>query len=75
MRIKSIIIDNLNVSELSMKEIEGKNISDYINTGLLDTKIYVFEGMLDFYGKYINEQMGKYKGINYENFQKEFKNY
>ena len=73
--INQLFIDNLNGSELSVEEIEGKEISDYIKEGLLDPKKYIIEGMLNFYEKHINEQMGKYKGISYDNFKKEFLNY
>ena len=73
--IKQLFIDNLNGSELSVKQIEDLQISDYINNGLLDPKKYIIEGMMNFYEKHINDQMGKYKGINYDNFKKEFYNF
>ena len=74
--INQLFIDNLNGSLLSFADIEGKNMSDFIeNSNLFDQKKYINEGMLNFYEKHINEQMGKYKGICYDNFKKEFFNF
>ena len=72
--INQLFIDNINGTELSIKEIEGKNIDDFISKGYLDSKNLIIEGILKFYGENNNEQIGKCKGIDTNNFIKEFKN-
>ena len=71
--LNQIFIDNVNGTELSIKDIEGKNITDLIGKKLMDPKKIIVEGMLNFYGEYKNEQIGKCKGIDYNNFTSEFK--
>ncbi len=73
--INQLFIDNINGAELSIKDIEGKNIEDYINKGYLDPKKLILEEMFKFYGEKKDEQMGKYKGIDTNNFIQEFKNF
>ena len=73
--INQLFIDNINGTELSIKDIEGKNISDYINKKYLDPKNLIIEGMLKFYGENINEQIGNCKGIDKNNVIKELKDY
>ena len=72
--INQLFIDNINGSKLSIKEIEGKNIYE-IGNGLLDLNKNIIDGMLNFYRNHINERMGKYKGISYNNFIIEFENF
>ncbi len=73
--INQLFIDNINGVELTIKDIEGKNIEDYIQKGCLNPTKLILEGMFIFYGENKNEQMGKHKGIDTNNFIEEFKNF
>ena len=72
--IKQLFIDNINGTELTLKDIEGRNVGD-LTRKFLDPKKIIVEGMLKFYGENQNEQIGKCKGIDFNNFIKEFKSY
>ena len=61
-------IDNIDGTKLSIKDIEGKIIDDYINNGYLNPKKLISEGMKDFFGENNNEKIGKCKGISTTNF-------
>ena len=71
--MNQIFIDNINGTELSIKDIEGKNITDLIAKKLMDPKQIIVDGMLNFYGENKNEQIGRCKGIDSYNFVSEFK--
>ena len=71
--MNQLFIDNINGTELSIKDIEGKNITDLIAKKLMDPKQIIVDGMLNFYGENKNEQIGRCKGIDNYNFVSEFK--
>ena len=75
--IKQLFIDDINRSNISIKDIEGKHLNDYFNNNkcLLDAKKNIVESIYKFYGKYMNDQIGNYKGINHNNFLKEIRNF
>ena len=73
--INQIFIDNINGTELTIKDIDGKNINDLISKKLMDPYKIIVEGMLNFYGGNKNEFIGKCKGIDSNNFISEFKIY
>ena len=73
--MNQIFIDNINGTALTIKDIDGKNINDLISKNLMDPNKIIVEGMLNFYGGNKNEQIGKCKGIDSNNFIIEFKQF
>ena len=71
--MNQIFIDNINGTELSIKDIDGKNINDLIGKNLMNPNKIIVDGMLNFYGENKNVQIGKCKGIDNNNFISEFK--
>ena len=73
--VNQLFIDNIDGTELSINDIEEKNIDDYINNKYLNSKKLIIEGMIEFYGENNNEQIGTAKGINSTNFMEKFMNF
>ena len=71
--MNQLFIDNINGTELTIKDIEGKNIADLIDKKLIDSKKIILEGMLNFYGNKKNERIGNCKGIDNNNLISELK--
>ena len=71
--MNQIFIDNINGTELTLKDIDGKNINELIEKNFMDPNKIIVEGMLNFFAENKNEQIGKYKGINNITFLSQFK--
>ena len=72
--IKQLFIDDINGVDLSIKNIEKQNIFDFIKKVNLDLKKLIVEEILNFYRENKCEEIGKCKGIDKNNFIKEFEN-
>ena len=73
--IKQLFIDNLNGVMLLTKNIEKKNINDFLNLEILNINQIIINVMKDFYGENIFKIKGKYKNIDKNNFMVEFSNF
>ena len=72
--INQLFIDNLNGIKLPMKDLYGKNIEYFMSKEYLDINKIIIESMVEFYRENIfDQEIGKYKGIDINNFIKEFK--
>ena len=72
--INQLFIDNINGGELSIKDAKKINIHDFINKNE-NYKNLIIETLLNFLKENKNEQLGKYKGIDTNNYIQEFKNF
>ena len=70
--INQIFIDNINGAELSIKEVKNINIQDYI---IKNQKKLFVEEIINFFKENQNHILGRYKGIDSNNFIKEFKSF
>ena len=72
-KINQLFIDNINGAEYSIKDLQKININDFINK---DPKKIIIEEMLNFYRENKGgQELGKYKGIDTDNFIEEFKSF
>ena len=67
--INQLFIDNINGGEFPIKDVKNTNIRDFINIG---PKRLIEEVILKFFRENKTEQLGRCKGIDINNFIKEF---
>ena len=70
-KINQLFIDNINGTEYSIKDKEKININNYMK----EPRKLILEEMLKFYLEYKTEHIGNYKGIDTNNFIREFKRF
>ena len=73
--MNQLFIDNINGAELLINEIKNKNINDYLNYDFLNLEKIIINQLEEFYRENISEKIGKNKGIDNNNFIKEFTNF
>ena len=70
-KINQLFIDNINGTQYSIKDKEKINIDNYMK----EPRKLILEEMLKFYLEYKTEHIGNYKGIDTNNFIREFKSF